>query len=170
VKRNSRIDAALRDPRALELMALVKHLFAVATGVDHVNDRDAHWRASEAAGRVGWQIVDFIQAWPGMASLRRQPLYHYVLNRAFEELTEPIASNEDRREVELAVYFRAGRPPGARPKARQLLIDEIRDRPDMPDWRIADRAALLGVWAPDQADDRANVKRRIRRLRLDATK
>jgi len=62
----------------------------------------------------------------------------------------------------------AGRPPTRRPRARQRLIEELKARPDMPDYLIADRGLQLGVWTSDQAQDPANRQRRIKRIREDA--
>lgn len=113
-------------------------------------------------------MVRAVGAEPANANLPERSVFNYIVDRMFADLTGPIATEDERRQAYLPVHLQAGRPPTRRSHGRQTLIDEIRGRPDMPDYLIKDRALILGVWTPDQANDDRNVQRRIRRLRKDA--
>jgi len=170
VKARPRIDVVLARPDARALLEEARYHFAVASGIDHVEELERHWSASLPAGAALWRVVDLVTREPENANLPRDSVYHYVVNRAYAELTAPIATESQRRQHYLSVYLPAGRSATRSNLARQALVGEIRARPEMPDYMVADRAIQLGVWMPGQADDPANVKRRIRRLRQDATK
>jgi hypothetical protein len=169
VKVRPRIDAILERSDVRAFLDEAKLHFALAAGIDHAAEPERHRRAAEPAAAALWRVVAIVRSDPGNAKLPSDAVYHHVLNRAYAELTAPVATEEQRRQHYLSVYLPAGRPPTRRSRARQRLLDEIRARPDMPDYLIKDRAARLGVWAVDQADDLASVSRRIRRLRRDAT-
>jgi hypothetical protein len=170
IKARPRIDVVLARSDTRALLEEARHHFAVASGIDHVQEPQRHQRASLPVAAALWRVVDLVTREPENANLPRDSVYHYVVNRAYAELTAPIATESQRRHHYLSVHLPAGRPPARTNLARQELVDEIRARPEMPDYLVADRATLLGVWKLGQANDPANVKRRIRRLRQDATK
>ena len=149
-------------------METAKHHFAMAAGIDAFADPVGNQAAALPGSIALLRIVEAVRAAPGNAALPERAVYNYVLNLAYADLTAQIATEADRRQVYLPVYLQAGRPPMRRSKARQALIDEIRMRPEMHDYRIKDRAVSLGVWTADQAGDAPNVQRRINRLRRDA--
>jgi hypothetical protein len=111
-----------------------------------------------------------VRAEPSNATLPEEAIYRYIANVAHEELLGKRAKDDDINLMELVVRLPAGRPPTRRPRQRKKLIAEVRARPDMPDWRILDRGHELGVWTTDQADDPLNKRRRIKRIRDDASK
>jgi hypothetical protein len=149
-------------------MEELKHLFAVASGLHGVASGEEHEAAAAEARVAAFRIVDAIRAEPGNATLPTRPIFHYVVNIAFFDLTGPISTVEQRKQVELTVYFPAGRPPARLSKGRQMVVDELRRRPDMHDWEVADRALKHGAWTSDQANDARSRARRITRLRRDA--
>jgi hypothetical protein len=169
LRRVPRIEAILERPEVQELEAVAKHHFALAAGIDHWADPTGHQAAAIPASIAVWRIVEAVRAGPANSKLPERPIYNYIVDRLYADLTSSIATETERRQVYLPVVLSPGRPPTSRSTKRQQLIDEIRARPDMADYRIKDRAVSLGVWTFDQADDRANVRRRIRRLRNDAT-
>ena len=114
------------------------------------------------------RIVAAVRAAPVNATLPEGAIYRYVANVAHQELLGEQAKDDDIILMELGVSLPAGRPPMRRPRARQRLIEELKARPDMPDYLIADRGLQLGVWTSDQAQDPANRQRRIKRIREDA--
>lgn len=168
VKRRPRIDVVLERPPVRADLDEFKHLYCVTLDRDLAGDRDGHEAAALEARTAAMRVVDAVLAEPGNATLPRRPIYQYVLNVAFNELAGPIATEHQLKEVELAVVLPAGRPPTRRPRARQRLLEELRARPTMLDWRLEARARELGVWTADQADDTASRRRRIKRLRADA--
>lgn len=168
LRRLPRIDVILERPEVRDLVDVAKRHFALAAAIDHWADPVGHQEAALPASVAVWRIVEAVRADPANSRLPERPIYNYVVDRLFADLTGPIATEAERRQVYLPVVLSAGRPPTSRSRPRQQLIDEIRARPDMPDYRIKDRALSLGVWKFDHADDPANVRRRIRRLRDDA--
>lgn len=151
-------------------MASAKHHFALAVGIDHASEPARHQAAALPASVAVWRMVDAVRAEPTNAGLPERAVYSYIIDRMFAGLTAPIATEEERRHVYLPVHLPSGRPPTRRSRDRQALIDEIRARPEMPDYLIAGRAVRLGLWDVAQADDAPNVKRRIRNLRKDAAR
>jgi hypothetical protein len=170
IKARPRIDVVLARSDTRALLEEARYHFAVASGIDHAQEPERHQGASLPAAVALWRVVDLVTREPENANLPRDSVYHYVVNRAYAELTAPFATESQRRHHYLSVHLPAGRPPTRTNLARQTLVNEIRARPEMPNYKVMDRAIQLGVWMPDQADDPANVKRRIRRLRQDATK
>ena len=170
IRPRPRIDQVLSRPEVQALFEIAKHHFAVASGIDGDADPVSHRAAAKPAADAIKEIVAVVRSEPANASLPPPAIKHYVINRAYAELTAPIASEDQRRQHYLAVYLPPGRPPTRRPRQRALLLDELRRRPDMSDTLLKDRAITLRVWTPDQADDPRSVSRRLRRLREDATK
>lgn len=168
MKRHARIDAILTRPAVRSDLEELKRLVGLAAERSRDADQPGHVAAALDARDVALRIVGVVCSETGNSTLPREQVYRYVANVAHQELLGPQAKAEDLVLFELGVRLPAGRPPTSRPRARQTLIDEIRSRPELPDWRIEARARELEVWAPDQADDPANVRRRIRRLRSDA--
>jgi hypothetical protein len=168
MRRRSRIDAVLGLPTVRAELEEFKRLFGLAA--DHVDagDAEAHLAAAFQAKAVALRIVAAVRAEPGNATLPDRAIYRYVANVAHQELLGEQAKDDDIILMELGVSLPAGRPPMRRPRARQRLIEELKARPDMPDYRIADRGLQLGVWTSDQAQDPANRQRRIKRIREDA--
>jgi hypothetical protein len=149
-------------------METAKHHFAVAAGIDHWADPVRHQAAALPAAIAVWRMVEAVRAEPANANLPERSVFNYIVDLIYADLTASLATEEERRQVYLPVHLPPGRPPTRRSRARQDLIDEIRARPDMPDYRIKDRALMLGLWTAGQANDDRNVQRRIRRLREDA--
>jgi hypothetical protein len=170
IKARPRIDRVLDRSDTRALLEEARLHFAVASAIDPVHEPVRHQRAALPAATTLWRVVDLVTLEPENAKLSRDSVYHYVINRTYAELTAPVATESQRRHHYLSVYLSPGRPPARTNLARQALVEEIRARPEMPDYLVEDRARALGVWTRDQADDPANVKRRIRRLRQDATK
>jgi hypothetical protein len=168
VKRHPRIDAVLHDPAHRAAYEEFKRLVGLAADRYGANDLDGHMVAAMSAYEVGQGLVEAVRAVPRNAGLPPREVYRYVANAAHDDMLGPMAKADDVKLFELGVKLPPGRPPTARPRARQLLIDEMKRRPDKPDWRIADLARELGVWTHDQADDARSKRRRIRRLRSDA--
>ena len=168
MRRNARIDAvlALRDVRA-ELEEF-KRLFGLAAERLNAGDHEGHLRTALDARVVALRIATAVRAEPANATLPEEPVYRYLTNVAQQELLEERAKNDDIKLMELGVRFPAGRPPMRRSRARQELIEELKARPDMPDYLIEDRGLQLGAWTSDQANDRASRRRRIKRVREDA--
>jgi hypothetical protein len=168
LRRLPRIDAILERPEVRELAGIARHHFAVAAGIDHWSDPVRHQAAALPASIAVWRIVEAVRTAPVNSKLPERPIYNYIVDLLFADLTGPIATEEERRQVYLPVVLPPGRPPTSRSPERQALIEQIRARPDIPDYVIKDRAVRLGVWRFDHADDAVNVRRRIRRLRKDA--
>jgi hypothetical protein len=168
LKRLPRIDVILELPEIRELFAVAKDQFALAAAIDHWSDPVRHQEAALPASVAIWRIVEAVRAAPANSKLPERAIYNYILNLLFADLTGPVATEGERRQVYQPVSLLPGRPPLSRSSGRQELIEEIRARPDMADYLVQDRAANLGVWPFDPADDPTNVKRRIRRLRRDA--
>jgi hypothetical protein len=165
-----RIDEVLQSPEVRDLMETAKLHYAVAAGIDPVARPVEHQAAAFPASVAMWQMVDAVRSEPRNRILPERAVYNYILNLVYAQLTAPLATEEDRRYIYQPVSLPRGRPPTQRPRLRQALIDEIRARPEMADYRIKDRALSLGLWSRDQANDPANVRRRIARLRRDAAK
>jgi hypothetical protein len=170
IRPRPRIDQVLSRPEVQALFETVKHHFAVAIGFDIDADPVRHRAAAQPAVAAVNEIVTIVQSDPANARLPASAIGHYIINRAYAELTAPIASEDQRRQHYLAVFLPPGRPPTRRPRQRALLLDELRRRPGMSDTLLKDRAISLGVWTFDQANDPRNIARRLRRLRDDATK
>jgi hypothetical protein len=151
-------------------MAMAKHLFAIATGIDHVGEPALHQDAALLASMVVWRMVEVVRAEPGNKKLPERAVFNYILDRMFADLTAPIATEEQRRHIYQPVHLTPGRPTTRRSRPREALIKEIRVRPQMPDYLVKDRAVRLGVWTGNLSDDPAAVRRRIKRLREDAAK
>jgi hypothetical protein len=146
-------------------MVAAKHHFAIAAGMDSVREPARHQAAAFPARDAILRMVDAVRTQPGNTRLPKRAVFNYILDRIFADLTAPIATEGQRRNIYLPVYLPAGRPPARRSRPRAVLIEEIRARPDMPDYRVKDRAVSLGVWTSDLSDDAAAVQRRIKRLR-----
>ena len=168
VKARPRVDAVLARTAVRAELEELKRLMGLAAHHHNAADTDGHLAASFEARAVALRIVDAVRAEPGNANLPGEELYRYVANLAQHELLGAQAKADRVRLFELEVRLPAGRPPRRRPRARQQLIDEIRARPDMPDWLIEDRGHSLGVWGLNQSDEPSERKRRIRRIRRDA--
>jgi hypothetical protein len=168
MKRHPRIDRVLAQPQVRAGFEEFRHHFAVAAGRHDSGDKRGHLAALAEGRAVAWRIVDAIVAEPENGNLPREEVFRYLKNVAMQEMVGPMAKEDRIILSELDVRLPPGRPPTHRPKARQQLIDELRKRPEMPDWRVEERARALEVWRHDQADDRANRNKRIRRLRRDA--
>jgi hypothetical protein len=160
-----RIDEVLARPEVKNQVVAAKHHFAIAAGIDPVLEPSRHQAAAFPARDAIWRTVDAVRTQPGNTRLPERAVFNYILDRIFADLTAPIASEEQRRNIYLPVYLPPGRPPARRSRPRETLIEEIRARPDMPDYRVKDRAVSLGVWTSDLSDDAAAVQRRIKRLR-----
>ncbi len=148
----------------------LKVAFAEAASLLEAGDRDGHLEAAYSARSILLEMVKAVRSEPGNESLPFRPVYHYIVNIAFDELTQPISTVEDRRQVELTVYLPPGRPPGRRSHARQCVIDDIRQSPGLADSQIVDRAIRYGAWRYGVSDDPGDRQRRIKRLRDDASK
>lgn len=170
MKRRPRIDIVLRTPVAMELNERLKRAFAEASGHDPIGDRERHLAAAYEARSTILEMIALVRAEPGNEHLPMRPLYHYIINRAFHELTEPLATEEERQQVELTVYLPPGRPPGRKSYARQRVIDDLRAHPGLADSQVADRAIKYGAWEYGHSDAPADRRRRINRLRRDAAK
>lgn len=149
-------------------MSAAKQQFAVAAGIDHVLEVARHQAAAFPARETIWEIVRAVRASPANAALSERAIYNYVLNRIYSDLTGPIATEDERRHVYQPVNLPSGRPPTRRTKTRETLINELRARPDMPEWRVKDRAGALDVWKETVSDEPDAVRRRVKRLREDA--
>ena len=172
MKRRPEVDAVLARPEVRAELEEVKRLVGLAANRQDAGDREGHERAALQASVAIWRIVESVRGdlEPGSASPIERALYAYVGNVAHHELQDGLEQPGGMKVTlaELSAPWPAGRPSGRRPKARQELIDEVRAHPDMPDWRIADRGRVLGVWTSDQADDQASRRKRIGRIRRDA--
>jgi hypothetical protein len=173
VRRRPEVDAVLARPEVRVEFEELKRLIGKAADLYGVGDREGHERAALEASAAIWRIVEWVQGsfGPGPASPIESALYAYVGNVAQHELLDGLGPPGGMKVTlaEMSAPWPPGRPSGRRPKARQQLIDEVRAHPDMPDWRIEDRGRTLGVWTSDQAQDRASKRRRIKRIREDAT-
>ncbi len=168
MKRRPRIDTVLERPEISAELEEFKRLFGLAAHRYGVGDAEGHCLAALKGREVALRIVTAVRAEPGNATLPAQAIYRYVANVAHHDLLGERAKADDMILSELGVKFPPGRPPTRRPRARQQLLEELAARPEMPDWRVADRARVLGVWASDWPDDATNRQRRIRRLRAEA--
>lgn len=168
IKPRPRIDEILERPYVQHLISVAKHQFAVAAGIDHVVEVARHQAAALPARDTIWEIVRAVRANPANATLPERAIYNYVLNRIYADLTGPIATEDERRHVYQPVNLPPGRPPTRRSGARETLINELRTRPDMPEWRVKDRAGTLDVWNETVSDEPDAVRRRVKRLREDA--
>lgn len=170
MRRNRRIDDVLVRPDMRAELEELKRLFGLAAHHHQNRDAEAQMAALLEGREVALRIVAGVRALPANATLPPEAVYRYIANVAHEELLGEQARVDDVNLFELRVRFPAGRPPTSRSNARERLIAEVRARPDMPDFLIRDRGHTLGVWAADQADDAANRRRRIARIRAAAAK
>lgn len=168
MRRYARIDAVLALHEVRAELEEFKRLCGLAADRRGAGDDEGHLAALFEARTVALRIVAAVRAAPGNATLPEEAIYRYVANVAHQELLGELARKDDIKLMELGVRLPAGRPPTRRPRVRQRLIEELKARPDMPDYRIEDRGLELGVWTSDQAHDPANTRKRIRRIREDA--
>lgn len=168
MRRHARIDAVLALHTVRAELEEFERLFGLAADRQGTGDDEGHLAAASQAREVALRIAAAVRAAPGNATLPEEAVYRYVANVAHQELLGERAKEDDIKLMELGVRLPAGRPPTRRPRARQRLIEEVKARPDMPDYRIVDLGLQLGVWTSDQAQDPANRRKRIKRLREDA--
>jgi hypothetical protein len=170
MRRRPRIDEVLARPDMRAELEELKRLFGLAAHHHQHRDAEAQMAALLEGRDVALRIVAGVRALPVNATLPPEAVYRYIANVAHQELLGEQARADDVNLLELRVRFPAGRPPTSRSKAREQLIAEVRARPDMPDYLIADRGRSLGVWTLDQADDPTSRRRRIARIRAAGAK
>jgi hypothetical protein len=169
MKHYPRIDVVLERPEIRAELEEFKRLFGLGADRYGEGDVDGQLAAGFEANAVAIHIAAAVQAEPGNQSLPERQLVRYITNVAHHELLGDMAKRDEIVLSDLLVRFPAGRPPTRRTDARQVLIDELTSRPSMTDDAIELRAFWLGVWTFDQADDKASRRKRIARLRRDAT-
>ena len=165
-----RIDGALRNPATRVQFEEFKRLLGLAADRLGSGDLDGHAATAVEAVVLGNLISNAIRAETGL-TIVDEDLGKLLVNVAYDEmLSGPFAGHF--RVPAFDVQLPAGRPTGRRPIARQAVLDAVRAVPGVTN----DDIVRLGreydpqSWPPDDIDDYDSRRRRIARIRRDATK
>jgi len=165
-----RIAGALSNEETRAQFEEFKRLLGLAADRFGSGDLAGHREAAVEAVALGNDIASAIRAKTGL-TLGDDDLGKLLANIAYQEmLSGPLAGHF--KVPEFDVRLSAGRPAGRRPIARQAVLDAVRGVPGVTN----DDIVRLGreydpqSWPPDDKDDYDSRRRRIARIRRDATK